>query len=59
VRPDTAPGELAKRLRSRELRTALVTTPEGVLIGIVRLDDLERAVEPDRGPEGSNTQPLR
>jgi Mg/Co/Ni transporter MgtE len=41
VRPDTAPGELAKRLRSRDLRTALVTTPEGVLIGIVRLDDLE------------------
>jgi|SRR5919201_1083336 CBS domain-containing protein len=41
LRPDTAPGKLAERLRSRELRTALVTTPEGALIGIARLDDLE------------------
>jgi Mg/Co/Ni transporter MgtE len=41
VRPDTAPGRLAERLRSRNLHTAVITTPEGVLIGIARLDDLE------------------
>src|SRR6266545_4848779 len=32
VRPDTAPTKLAERLRARDLRTALVTTPEGILI---------------------------
>jgi Mg/Co/Ni transporter MgtE len=44
VRPDTVPGELAKHLRSRDLRTALVITPEGVVAGILRLDDLEQVV---------------
>jgi Mg/Co/Ni transporter MgtE len=43
VRPDTAPAQLAERLRSRELRASLVTAPEGVLIGVVRLEDLELA----------------
>jgi len=43
VRPDTAPDRLAERPRSRDLRTALVTTPEGVLIGIVLREDLERS----------------
>lgn len=42
VRPDTPPDKLAERLRSRDLRTALVTTPEGVLIGIVLREDLEQ-----------------
>jgi hypothetical protein len=46
VRPDTAPNELAERLRSRDLRTALVTTPEGVLIGIVLREDLEQSTSP-------------
>jgi hypothetical protein len=46
VRPDTVPGKLAERLRSRDLRTALVTTPEGVLIGIVRREDLEQSTRP-------------
>jgi Mg/Co/Ni transporter MgtE len=46
VRPDTVPGKLAERLRSRDLRTALVTTPEGVLIGIVLREDLEQSTRP-------------
>jgi hypothetical protein len=46
VRPDTAPDELAQRLRSRDLRTALVSTPEGVLIGIARRQDLEQSTRP-------------
>jgi hypothetical protein len=46
VRPDTAPDKLAERLRSRDLRTGLVTTPEGVLIGVVRRQDLEGSTIP-------------
>jgi predicted transcriptional regulator len=42
VRPDTAAGELAKRLADRDLRTAVVTTPEGRLMGVVRRTELER-----------------
>jgi Mg/Co/Ni transporter MgtE len=43
VRPHRPAGELAKRLREQELKTAIVTTPEGRLIGVARQDDLERA----------------
>jgi hypothetical protein len=39
-------SEEAERLRSRELRTALVTTPEGVLIGIVLREALEHSTRP-------------
>jgi hypothetical protein len=46
VRPDAVPSELAERLRSRDLRTALITTPEGVLIGIVLREDLEQSTRP-------------
>jgi CBS domain-containing protein len=46
VRPDTAPDKLAERLRSLDLRTALVTTPEGLLIGIVRREDIEQSPSP-------------
>jgi Mg/Co/Ni transporter MgtE len=42
VRPDTPADQLAKRLRAADLRTALVTTPEGQLIGVARRDDLEK-----------------
>jgi Mg/Co/Ni transporter MgtE len=42
VRPDTPADQLAQRLRERDLETAIVTDPEGELIGIARLDDLER-----------------
>jgi CBS-domain-containing membrane protein len=41
IRPDTEPAELARRLRERELTTAVVTDPDGILLGIVRLVDLD------------------
>jgi len=41
VRADTAPDKLAERLRAAGLKTALVTTPDGVLLGVVRAADLE------------------
>ena len=46
VRPDVAATDLLKRLRGRKLTSALVTTPEGKLVGVVRRRDLEVAVEP-------------
>jgi Mg/Co/Ni transporter MgtE len=42
VRPDTPADQLARRLQERNLKTAIVTTPEGELIGIARRADLER-----------------
>jgi CBS domain-containing protein len=42
IRPDTEPVALARRLRDRELTTAVVTDPDGVLLGIVRLADLDQ-----------------
>ena len=41
VRANVPAVELRERLRSRDLRTAIVTTPEGVLLGVVRRRDLE------------------
>jgi CBS domain-containing protein len=41
VRADTLAEELAERLAKRDLRTAVVTTPEGRLIGIVTRAGLE------------------
>ena len=41
VRADTLASELATRLAERELRTAIVSTPEGRLIGVVTRTDLE------------------
>jgi CBS domain-containing protein len=41
VRADTPARDLAQRLAERELKTAIVSTPEGRLIGIVRRTDLE------------------
>ena len=41
VRADTPPADVLERLRRRDLRTAVLTTPEGVLMGIVRREDLE------------------
>jgi CBS domain-containing protein len=43
VRPDTAAAKLAKRLAERNLRWAIVTDPEGRLVGIARREDLEGA----------------
>ncbi|MHB1568448.1 MAG: CBS domain-containing protein [Solirubrobacteraceae bacterium] len=42
VRPDTPADELARRLRARDLTTAILTTPEAELIGIARRADLEQ-----------------
>ena len=41
VRPDTPPGDLAERLRLRDLATAVISDPEGRLLGVVRRADLE------------------
>ena len=41
VRADRPLAELAERLRSRELRTAVVTAPDGKLLGVVRRADME------------------
>ena len=46
VRPDITATDLLKRLQRRKLTSALVTTPEGTLVGVVRRRDLEVAVEP-------------
>jgi Mg/Co/Ni transporter MgtE len=40
VRPDTPLETLFERLERQQLRTALVTTSEGVLLGVVRRDAL-------------------
>jgi len=40
VRADTPPAKLLERLRRSDLTTAVVTDPEGVLLGLVRRDDL-------------------
>ena len=40
VRYDLPTGELRKRLDGKDLKTAIVTTPEGKLIGVVRRADL-------------------
>ena len=41
VRADTLAADLAQRLTERDLKTAIVTTPEGRLIGVVTRTDLE------------------
>ena len=43
VRPDTPAHKLASRLAEQQLRFAIVTTPEGHLIGVACRPDLERA----------------
>jgi CBS domain-containing protein len=40
VRPDKAAAELVERLREGDLKTAVVTTPEGTLMGVVLRTDL-------------------
>jgi CBS domain-containing protein len=41
VRADRPLAELAERLRSRGLRTAIVTAPDGKLLGVVQRADME------------------
>jgi CBS domain-containing protein len=40
VRADMDPAELRERLEKRDLHSAVVTTPDGVLIGVVLRKDL-------------------
>ncbi len=45
TRPHTDPGELAEQSRRSGTRTAILTTPEGELIGVVRRSDLPNPAE--------------
>jgi CBS domain-containing protein len=45
VRPDTEIAELRRKLDGRGLKTAVVSTPEGRLMGIVHRMDLEAAID--------------
>jgi rhodanese-related sulfurtransferase len=47
LRPNTRAGELAEHMRHRNLRYAIVTTPDGRLLGVARRVDLETA-SPER-----------
>jgi CBS domain-containing protein len=40
VRPDQDPVELAGKLREKDLKTAVVSTPDGRLLGVVRASEL-------------------
>jgi CBS-domain-containing membrane protein len=42
VRPDKPAAELASRLAERQLNFAIVTTPEGHVLGVACRADLER-----------------
>lgn len=49
TRPDTPPGRLLAKLQGADLTTAVLTNPEGRLLGIVRRADLEgTATLPER-----------
>jgi hypothetical protein len=41
VRPDLAVGELREKLDEKDLKTAIVSTPEGRVIGVVRRKELD------------------
>ena len=43
VRPHRGAGDLARTLADRDLRWAIVTTPEGRLLGVVSRRELEQA----------------
>lgn len=47
-RPDVTVHEMLERMRASRLSTALVTTSEGVLIGMALLEELEAAHDPTR-----------
>jgi Mg/Co/Ni transporter MgtE len=49
VRPDTPAGRLAQRLAHRNLKTAIVTTPKGNLLGVVMRGELEEAASAEAG----------
>ena len=45
-RPDTLARELAQHLREGDAQAAVVTNAEGVLVGILRRQEAERAIQP-------------
>jgi rhodanese-related sulfurtransferase/CBS domain-containing protein len=45
IRPSVPLDELVKRLSKADRKRALVTTNEGILVGVVRLEDAERRLE--------------
>jgi CBS domain-containing protein len=44
-RPDVPVGKMAERMRERGARTALVTTSNGRLVGLLYRDDVERIAD--------------
>lgn len=42
VRPDAPVAKLAQRMQERNLKTMVVSTPDGVLLGILRREDAEQ-----------------
>jgi CBS-domain-containing membrane protein len=56
VRADTPADALRQRLQSRNLRTAVVTTPEGVLLGIVLSVELEAGAATGAQPAASSRE---
>ncbi len=49
-RPYAAPGSILQQLARRRAGSALVTTSDGKLLGLLRRADLERAVRAARSP---------
>ena len=43
IRPHTTVEDVTKQMRDRDLRTMLVTTPEGYWLGAIRREDIEAA----------------
>lgn len=43
VRPDASVARLVKRMEKGNLKTMVVSTPEGVLLGVLRLEDAQNA----------------
>jgi CBS-domain-containing membrane protein len=44
VRPNTPARELVERLDTRGLKTAIITTPDGRLVGVFHRTDAQRAL---------------
>jgi Mg/Co/Ni transporter MgtE len=51
VRADTKLERLAERMRTHNLQTTVVITPEGRLLGVVRRDDAERRLAESGAPD--------
>jgi CBS domain-containing protein len=49
VRPSETAAELVRRLAERDRRTAIVTTPEGILLGVFHRADAERRLAENAG----------